>query len=427
MRRTPFLVLLLLFPGIVWCQVPWDLARCVAVARERSPYLQIAQNMRGLTALSERENSAGGLPQMKGVASTVLAPWSAKAGYDPAITDGGQLMAQVSIQQSLFDGGIRSLRADQLKLESHERDEEFRRAERDLLFTVRQAYIDALRAQEAVDLERSNVRDLTDYRDLVQRLVTAGSASSTDLLKTDLDLASARIALRTADDAATAAGVTLGEIIGLGPDSTVQAVGTLDSLLLPAAGESSTDPAFHSNLDLTLANLEYQKSLFDVFMARRERYPSISLFGDAGLLTSGDNIRLPVPERSPIVGFSLGLSFEIPLVTWGGAGAREEEKAVASENLRLEREGLRRSIAAEIRRVRLQLRSAIARRDASEEMLRTASENLLLTRSRYAAAGVLALEVLSAQQQLREVRRAALQARADIQSLRARIDQLETE
>ncbi len=427
MKRASVFLLIIVASGISWSQVPWDLARCIAVARERSPYLQIARNMARRTALSQTENSAAGLPQVKAVASTVFAPWSKGAGYDPALSNGGQLAAQVSIQQSLFDGGIRSLRADQLRLEADQRDLEYRRAERDLIFTVRQAYVETLRAQNAVELEKSNVRDLTDYRDLVKRLVAAGSAGNTDLLKTELDLANARIALQTANDAALTAGVTLGEIMGLGADSTVQAVGTLDSLLAPASDEFTGAAAFRPNLDLTLAGIEYDKSLFDVSMAHRERYPAVSLFGDAGLLTSGDNLRLPAPERSPMFGFSLGLSFELPLVTWGGAGAREEEMAVASENLRLATQGLRRSMTAEIRRVRLQLRGALARRDASEDMIRTASDNLLLTRSRYAVGGVLALEVLSAQQQLRDIRRAALQARADIQSLRARIDQLETE
>jgi len=38
-------------------------------------------------------------------------------GYDPALSNGGQISGQVIVQQSLYDGGIRGLKSDQLSLD----------------------------------------------------------------------------------------------------------------------------------------------------------------------------------------------------------------------------------------------------------------------------------------------------------------------
>ena len=82
-------------------------------------------------------------------------------------------------------------------------------------------------------------------------------------------------------------------------------------------------------------------------MTQHENYPTVSLIGDAGLLTSGDNLRLPQDERAPMVGFSVRRSPEIPLVNWGATDLRMQQKQLDADNLRLQSELLQRSIAAE--------------------------------------------------------------------------------
>jgi outer membrane protein TolC len=66
----------------------------------------------------------------------------------------------------------------------------------------------------------------------------------------------------------------------------------------------------------------------------------------------------------------------------------------------------------------------VSRFDALKQNVRTAEDNYSLTKSKYAAGGSLALEVLSAQQLLVDTRTALLQTESDIRLLLAHLEQI---
>ena len=162
-------------------------------------------------------------------------------------------------------------------------------------------------------------------------------------------------------------------------------------------------------------------------MTRHELYPAVSLIADAGVLTSGDNLRLPEGAREPIFGFSVGVTVELPLLTWGATDLRVQQRQIAADNLRLEHDQLRRSIDAQTRTLRLQLANALQRLHASRTVIEKAEGNYLLTKAKYATGTALSLEVLNAQQLLTDSKLAEVQATADISAIRARIEQLLTQ
>jgi outer membrane protein TolC len=170
--------------------------------------------------------------------------------------------------------------------------------------------------------------------------------------------------------------------------------------------------------------MEIHRSLLEVDLAGHESRPTVSLLADAGLLTSGDNLRLPNDERDPIVGFSVGVAVEIPLFNWGATDLRIQQKQIAAENLQLENEQLRRVVDAQARRLQSQLTNASRRLEATRRTISIAEDNFLLTKSKFASGATLSLEVLSAQQMLTEGKLTETQALADIQTAIARIEQL---
>jgi outer membrane protein TolC len=87
-------------------------------------------------------------------------------------------------------------------------------------------------------------------------------------------------------------------------------------------------------------------------------------------------------------------------------------------------EVLRRSIASGAVRLRMQLNGARDRLRVLRGNLAKASDNFILTKSKFAAGASLSLEVLSAQQALTDARLAELQTLADIRSITARIERL---
>jgi outer membrane protein TolC len=332
----------------------------------------------------------------------------------------------VTLRQSIYDSGLRGLKSDQIAVDlerlGHERD----LARLDLEFAVKQAFFEALRTDAEFALDRESVEQLEAYLGLVQRLYRGGSASSTDLLRTEIQTSTARLAFAKALESSLSAKITLEELVGLPPDTAVGLVTVPgDTLALPpdsTPGGREFDPS--RTPEMTVAGLLIRRNVMEEEIAGRERYPDISLFADAGYLTSGENLRLPYAERINGLGYSVGIGIQFPLFNWGATGLRVQEKEIATEDLRQRMEILRRSIASDAVRMRMKLVSVRERLRVLRGNLAKARDNFILTKSKFAGGGALSLEVLSAQQALTEVRLAEIQALADIRSIGARIERL---
>jgi outer membrane protein TolC len=409
-------------------QALFTLDRCLTLARSQSPQMRSAQNAIRTAELSHAELSTTKLPRIKLGASSIYAPSSGSFGYDPAISNGGQVSGQVIVQQSLYDGGIRGLKSDQLSLDINRLEKEKRIAERDLLFSVKQAFVETLRSGQEIVLQDESLRQLRDYLDIVRRLSKVGNAAYTDVLKTELQLSNAQLSYQKAAEEFAVAKYSLAELIGVPLDTSFSIVGSLNDTTYTATDSSplTTSPDSLSNIEMSVTSLAIKRSLLDVDLAQHENYPTIIFVGDAGLLTSGDNLRLPRDERANMFGFSLGLALEIPLVNWGATDLRVQQKQLDVDNLRLQSDLFQRSITTETRKTQVQISKQHERLRSLQNNLKSAEDNFLLTKSKYAGGGTLSLEVLSAQQLLTETKLSELQTMADIQILAAKMEQLTT-
>ena len=170
-----------------------SLDRALEIAHLHNLQLRIAENGMQSAALSRDELLTTKLPQLSFEGSAIYAPSSNHFGYDPAISNGGQFSGQIVARQSVCDGGIRNIRANQIGVDIDLRAKEYRLAERDLRYAVKQAFIGVLRSGEEIQLEAESVGQLTDYLEIVKQLSGGGNASYTDLLKTKVQLSNAEI------------------------------------------------------------------------------------------------------------------------------------------------------------------------------------------------------------------------------------------
>ena len=405
-------------------QTTMDLAACLAAAGKNSPRLRIADNALRTAALARSELGTTGLPQIQAVADAVYLPVPPRYGYDPAITDGGEVRGMLSVRQSLYDSGVRGLKLDQADADIERAGHERRQAGFDLALAVTQAFYDAIRAREESALQGESVDELEAYRVLVERLHRGGSASATDLLKTELQVSTARLAFAKAVEVQHGATIALEELIGLGPDTSLVLTGSLvdsasavDTTLPPPVDPDAT-------VDMTIAGLLVKGSIVEEDIARHERLPDISLFADAGYLSSGDNLRLPASERLNGLGYEVGIGIQLPILNWGATGYRTEQREVATDDMRNRRELLRRSIASDALRLRIELSGARRRLRVLAENLGKARDNFILTKSKYAAGASPAMEVLAAEQTMIDARTAHIDACADIRVLKAKLERL---
>jgi outer membrane protein TolC len=386
----------------------------------------LAENAVRAAGLLKSELESTGLPQLQAVGDAVYFPVPPRYGYDPGISNGGEVRGLVSLRQSVYDSGLRGLRSDQIAVDLERLGHEQRLAGLDLVLAVKLAFFEALRAHAEAALERESIDQLEAYLGLVQRLHSGGSASATDLLKTGLQVSTGRLALAKAHESSLGAKIALEELVGLPPDTAVNLLDLPADTLEPppdsARGTMELDPS--RTLDMTIAGLLVRRSAMEEEIAGRERFPDISLFADAGYLTSGENLRLPPAERINGLGYSVGIGVQFPLFNWGATGLRVQERQLATDDLRYRMELLRRSIASGAAMTRMQLANARERLRVLRGDLVKARDNFILTKSKFAGGGALSLEVLAAQQALRDARLAEIQAIADIRSIASRIERL---
>jgi outer membrane protein TolC len=293
---------------------------------------------------------------------------------------------------------------------------------------VKQVFIETLRSGREIVLEEESVSQLSEYLEIVRRLSKGGNAAYTDVLKTELQLSSARLAFQKAREEYAIAKYSLAELLGAPSDTSFVVAGTLND----TTTNENTPPLLGifpdstETLELSLASLAIKRSVLDVELTRHENYPTLSAVGDVGLLTSGDNLRLPSDVRAGIFGYSFGLELEIPLINWGATELRAQQKQLETENAHLQSELLHRSITSESGKTRMQLVKQRERLQTLRSNRKLAEDNFSLTKSKYAGGGTLSLEVLSAQQLLTDSKLSELQTLADIQLLKARLEQLTT-
>jgi outer membrane protein len=424
------LMVLLTLPLLAYAQPSGDrvlsLDDCLRVALQQTLTVKSAGNAVRSAQLAHKEIGRAALPQVTVDGKAWSAPNSERFGYDPAVTDGGQFSAQLGVQELLYDGGVRGLRADQLDVDISRLRTEQRRVQRDLKYTVTVAFLDLLEAQHEAALQQQRVDELSDYLGLVNRLFHGGGVGYTDVLKTEVSYENARVTLRRAIQLRTVAKVSLAEAMGAPHDTAFGVTGTLntpDSHAIDSLLYRLNADTLH-NLDLQISRSNVQRSTLEVDVVRRERFPSISLTGDFGLLSSGNNLYHPAERRPSVVGYSIGISVGNLLFNWGATDLRIQQRELESENMRLFYEQQRRGLVAELVRLRAQVASAIEELHSIARTLKVAEDNFALTKAQYAGGGTTALEVLSAEQLLADNRLADLQTRADLQRSLARANQL---
>src|SRR5271169_5772592 len=134
-RQSVFLWIIIFcacfFPERAHCQNQISLSQAIELALKNNLQMAVARNDREASEKARSEINTTGLPQIKSEISAIYAPANPSFGYDPVITNQGQLGAQVLVQQSLYDGGTRALKSDQLSLGITEANIQLQSVQRD--------------------------------------------------------------------------------------------------------------------------------------------------------------------------------------------------------------------------------------------------------------------------------------------------------
>ncbi len=141
-----------------------DVDDCVRLALERSPAAQAAGFDVDAALARLRAAHAAYAPRL-----SAHGEYGRAGGYDEAVTNGGSTAAVLTVEASVFDGGLRD--AQFAAAGAHVRSAQAlaRQRRADVAYAVRVAYFTALSANAEGMIQEGSVRSLRDYTDLLRR------------------------------------------------------------------------------------------------------------------------------------------------------------------------------------------------------------------------------------------------------------------
>jgi outer membrane protein len=317
--------------------------------------------------------------------------------------------AALQFSQPLYTGGrtISAVRAAEADILAER--ETLRQTEADVLQQVISAYVNVRRDQQAIRISEDNVAVLTRQVQETRVRFEVGEVTKTDVAQSEAELAQAQASLATANAQLAIDRASYAQVVGQSP-------GELDpepSLKLPATIDEAFDRAQRYNPNIRSAEYGRQGATARLSQAKAQGKPRLSITGQIGFQTFQGQQAIPT-EADNFQNFSqVSATVTQPLFA-GGAIASGVRQAVERENFfAIQLEGARRTAVQNLSQFWNQLLSARANIAANEERVRAARVAVEGARAEQAVGLRTTLEVLTAEQTLRDAELALVNARRD--------------
>lgn len=274
------------------------------------------------------------------------------------------LSANVDLSVPIYSGGAvkNRVKAARFRVEAGQAD--LRGTESEVFANVVAAYMDVIRNEAIVGLNRNNVDVLSVNLQATSDRFEIGDLTRTDVAQSQSRLAVAQSDARAAEANLATARETYIQLIGKAPEA-LQPPPPLPNL--PASPQEAVEIALESNPDLIAAREQAKAADKDIDVAGASRLPRVSLFTSGGYNNYFDTLGGPSAEQfaQDEKTAQAGAQISIPLFQ-GGLPAAQRRQAQAQASAALESQ-----IATE-RAVIAQVRSAYSQWLAANDVIRSA-------------------------------------------------------
>ncbi|MDB4905417.1 MAG: outer rane efflux protein [Gemmatimonadetes bacterium] len=378
------------------------------IALRQNTTLRQAENTATSSSVAVRQQQLSFLPSLSVSTSGAENVGRSFSQSDGAIVDQTtqSVSAGLSSGVTLFNGGKNVASLREARLGEQASNSQLTRARQTTAFTVAQDYVSLVTFTAQVRVQRENYAAQQAQLDQIQRFVTAGARSISDLYQQQASVASAQSALVSAERDVELAKVDLMQVLQLDPRGTFEftAPAVADSVAtVQFSLDSLLTRAFAQRTDLAAQQSRVAASVQGVKGAAAGLWPSISLslgynsaYSSATALSFSDQLN----QRR---GGSVGVGISIPLFDRGATSAAKQLAQVQEENARLALDDQRQSVALEVRRAWLDHQAARQLLVATTAQQKAADLAVSATQQRYQIGSATLLEATQA-------RAAALQA-----------------
>jgi outer membrane protein len=262
---------------------------------------------------------------------------------------------------------------------------------------VVRAYTNLQRAAQQVDTAKANVALAERLRQLAESRKRAGAGTGIEITRAGVQLANERTRLLTAEEERTAAELRLLRAMNLPLATRIEPRDELryepgddprEEVLIEAARAGRPELRAQQERKRA-AGLSHDA-------ARQERYPSVTGFGDYGVI--GTSLTSGLPTRT------VGVRVNIPVYDGGRRDARRAEAASLARQEDLRTREAEQQVELEVRLATEALRSADAQVRTAIEAVSLAEQELAHAERRYEAGVAPSVEMVDAQTRLSRAR-----------------------
>ena len=280
-------------------------------------------------------------------------------------------------------------------------------AEMEVFSDVVSAYANVIRDQQIVELSRANLDNLITTLDATRARYRARDLTRTDVAQAESRSALARGELETAEARLQASSLEFQRLTGLVPTDLESLPALAD---LPATAEDAATTALEENPQLVVARSLVESRRYEMQAARGAGLPSVSAVA-TGRYSDGQPVI--ATQTDSRFGASVGLSLNMPLFQGGRTSARVRQASVRETQAQLNVRDIERTLVARARTDFVNWQAAGAVVDASEQAVQAARQALSGVRAESDVGSRTILDILNAEQELRNARVQLVTAQRD--------------
>jgi len=313
---------------------------------------------------------------------------------------------QVSISQPIYSGGRTAAAVDIAQARIAAGRAQLEATEAAVMLAVVTAYSDVLRDTQALDVRRQHLEMLAHQLDVAKARQSAGEATLTDVAQAEAQLAGVRALVSDAQNQLQISRAAYATVVGQNPGELTPEP---DLPGIPASVDDAFRLAEAQSPDLALAQQNEAISHAQVIAARVAYRPSISVSANAGYAATSE----PFFGRSNDWDVSALATLTAPLFTNGAAASGVRQALEQNTSDRIAVEGARRAVVQSVADAWNQMITARADVGFQQEQVRAASAAFKGMQIEYDAGERSTLDVLLAEETLRNAELALLAAEHD--------------
>jgi len=319
---------------------------------------------------------------------------------------------KLSLQQPVFTGFKLTSSKNIAEYYSMASKEDYTKAEKDLIFNIKNAYWNLFKANQMQKVIEENINQINSHLNDIKNLFDQGMATNNDVLKVQVQLADVTLKQIDITNAVQIATVALNNLIGI-PLSTEVSISeqVVNDEIEMESLAVLMESAYKNRADLKSMNYKVEASNEGIDLAKSDWFPQIYISGN--YYYSNPNQRI-LPSVDKFNGtWDVSLSLSLNLWNWGATNDRKTQAEMQYKQAQDYYSTLKDAVKLDITSSYLNLKKSEQKIIVAENSVKEAEENYRVTKDKFNNGLISNSELLDAEVALLQAKTNNINAVAD--------------